>query len=1800
MKKTKRFLALVLCLCMILGLPSLSNIFDGISFETTAEAAAGDVYLKSVERDTENNKKLILNFSDEVSINPSLNAYIAVRLLDNMADQNLMWGNDGNWTTVDSKEPLQWTGQLSAYEGDATKLVYTMTDDYDIDHAVALVGEGGIYEGLYVCFCLQDSTGTVNNGVCEGILDKNGNGVKATMSRTWTDQLYMPIAEKYVPEGTTLEWVKVTSDTTLELKFSGAVTLTGGTQPWNAIRILNNMEDQILADSSGNNCQWDGDLSAHPTDNTKLVWTLKEGHNTTISNLLKKVEAGNDWPGYVVTWGIEDGTGTRWDNRCDFIKGEDGKGVICTIQRNHAEQLYSKLIPDVEVTGVTQVDTKTLTITFSDVVSLNDARKFVSLRVVKDINNATWTTAGEGNPAGFGASDPAQWEGTLSDNVAGDNTLTWTINGDYSIDTIKSYFGEGAYWQGSHLCWSIECYGGIDGKVDAINDKAGYYVNSTIGSSIYYSIAYTRSNGEYFQSAVQHNANKLYFTFENPITNVGAGGYIVVVNEDMSIVTAEDGTRLLWIANADAVVSSVSLSAVMTPGVLDANTIDDIFALVNDEDSDYYGKKVMFALVDGLEYTTSDGFINNYYSSSDSASKVNAPYLLDGRDCAMVELQPKEQFTVVEARIYNDTEVLVEFSENFSNTGKYYSAIRLLDANGNLVWVDGVAQQWPVKFYDYYNGKTLRGQLFMQDDTTLQKYSDIVNYAASLTGVASIQFYVGDEGDDFVQANCLVDDFVGVSGNKLYASAPGGQDGTYAPVKVVDGVTVEKVEAIGETSYRVTFSEEVTNTLYGSSTGYAALRIVNSDQKLMWQNGDEITTAESGTPLQWGGTLSPTTDKSVWIFKTVDYRLDTKNYTKISSLVADGGKYEDYELMFCIEEQINGSNIPTYVDNFTSLDGKKILEATNLNSHGNGSYTAITKAFDNSGVTLETVEAISPTQMVLTFSEDIEIVCSEDKSQPFMAFRFVNPTTGIVVYDSDGHPMQWDGYYEYYRGQQNKILWTMHSGNTYGISNITDLLEGEGLEEFIEQYPFGFVIEEHPGPMTEGFEAGDGVVNNITGADSGTGFYANLPNPGSGYDGYLAEEIVIGYDTTKVEMIRADVESDSSLIVTFSEPVTIEGGPFCAIRYVMDDGYLAWTGEINASTPLQFSGYFEYTEDPCKLRWVLHGGQAFGVENLQDILEYKGELANYKQYTPMLAIEENGEVTPGNGLVENVIDKDGNCLDSTLTTRPGWLDGAYCNIYGKTNFTKVEIVSATAVNDLEIVVKFSEPVKFTGNPWMSIRMVDATTGKLYWDGGEWEKGTPMQWSGSWQWNNDEHTEIRWTINGENTYKVANLTDLFNYAKDLEQFKDNENLSFMFNIEELPEGGIFGNSGHVDNIRSVADDRSRLLATYAGGYDGILYDITVDYDDETYLTYYATAINSRQILVQFNDVVTITGNPFMALRYVDGDNNLMWTEGKENYGCPLQFGGSWEWADDSHTAIIWTMSSGNTYMANSITDVLTYKNGLEMFKGATVKFCIEELTDDNITVHGMDNLVHNVTADGGTRHLYANKMKGYDGAYGWINIDYDMSELALISVESSDDSTLLLTFTEKPDFDDSVDMGIAYLDSAGGYIFDDRGGTLKYRGTWEYANEEGTQVKWTINKDDVSIKDFISFNGDFEQYFGANVKFFIVETNDAQDQSQMYDGLISNVTGREGAIKLSATNISQYDALYKDIETTYEVVYPEITFEPEALEAEVITETIYENDYIWVYIGAGALVVIGAVLGMILGKKASKKKGSEGK
>ena len=63
-----------------------------------------------------------------------------------------------------------------------------------------------------------------------------------------------------------------------------------------------------------------------------------------------------------------------------------------------------------------------------------------------------------------------------------------------------------------------------------------------------------------------------------------------------------------------------------------------------------------------------------------------------------------------------------------------------------------------------------------------------------------------------------------------------------------------------------------------------------------------------------------------------------------------------------------------------------------------------------------------------------------------------------------------------------------------------------------------------------------------------------------------------------------------------------------------------------------------------------------------------------------------------------------------------------------------------------------------------------------------------------------------------------------------------------------------------------------------------------------------AISPDKLRVQFSEPVDIVGDPFMALRFVDDNNQLQWT-GEPEKSDPMQFYGTWAYESDKKDAII---------------------------------------------------------------------------------------------------------------------------------------------------------------------------------------------------------------------------------------------------------------------------------------------------------
>ncbi len=173
---------------------------------------------------------------------------------------------------------------------------------------------------------------------------------------------------------------------------------------------------------------------------------------------------------------------------------------------------------------------------------------------------------------------------------------------------------------------------------------------------------------------------------------------------------------------------------------------------------------------------------------------------------------------------------------------------------------------------------------------------------------------------------------------------------------------------------------------------------------------------------------------------------------------------------------------------------------------------------------------------------------------------------------------------------------------------------------------------------------------------------------------------------------RATQINDYQIVMEFSEPIAINlkqqnSGPFCAIRLVIDQKNQYGTSK--EGTILQWKGTIEYADaNKDKLLWTLSDSR-LGVTSVSDIMNYRGQLADYAEYPARLCVEEmpyDTTVPAATGLLDNVTTLDGEVHLSA--NRPVGYDGAY----------------------VPIAVNFNYPIDLTKTQSLITREVDAQIG----------------------------------------------------------------------------------------------------------------------------------------------------------------------------------------------------------------------------------------------------------------------------------------------------------------------------------------------------------------------------------------------------------------------------------------------------------------------------------------------------------
>ena len=662
------------------------------------------------------------------------------------------------------------------------------------------------------------------------------------------------------------------------------------------------------------------------------------------------------------------------------------------------------------------------------------------------------------------------------------------------------------------------------------------------------------------------------------------------------------------------------------------------------------------------------------------------------------------------------------------------------------------------------------------------------------------------------------------------------------------------------------------------------------------------------------------------------------------------------------------------------------------------------------GVKIESVTAIDPQTIEVVFSEDVEIV-----STFFIALRYVDANFNLMRDPALKDPnLQFYGKSTTISG--NKLTWIYDPSQNYD-KTLYDILTYKGYENL--GYRVTFCIEGLP-DTTNIPKPVSGYVDNIRSkADPKKLLAANKPIVGGIYDGCYAP--ITGTENTippeagenpgkptvdmtptenGITILSVKAINETQLEITFSEPVKNNSTVFSAIRYTNSSLKLAQ--DISLEDPnLQFYGGLKF-DGTNKAIFTFNP-----TDNrcLYDILNRRGyESKNYFVYFCLEGLPSDKVPNPKVGYIDNVTSLDGTKLlaANKPTSAAGVYDGYYVEIedgnktkpadYTKKPFYDVEPLSAKLLNEREIEVTFSEPVRLVGNVFCAIRYVDENNNL------RWDNGTPLQFDLSVRFNNSR--KAIFTLKENVSLTMEEILSFAGY--------EDSGYFVKFALEGLPTDSIKSPiRGYIDNIQTY-DGRGVLLANKLNTnvtdkiYDGLYLDIedqenaTVEFTEATPLPepevpvipldpevlevpedsikiVSCQVINSSQIKIVFSQSIETQGAMFKAVRYVDRNLNLQWVNGQ-----PLQF-----WEFDL------TKSEGNTmiYTWNrtdkSLKDVITMK-GYEN-AGYYLTWCFEGLPGNGIN-NPKPGYVDNIKAKGGTKLLGANKYHAggvFDGCYAPI-------------------------------------------------------------------------------------------------------------------------------------------------------------------------------------------------------------------------
>ena len=957
---------------------------------------------------------------------------------------------------------------------------------------------------------------------------------------------------------------------------------------------------------------------------------------------------------------------------------------------------------------------------------------------------------------------------------------------------------------------------------------------------------------------------------------VDANGKLVYVDKDGSPETQEtpmvfegelysENGKLYWVADIEYVFADV----IAKKGYEETDWTVELFIQDKDNKNSTAVKEYLIEFVDSIRAVEGNGLLQATSVGESIDSDIFTSDAFIGQENLNKVYYPYEPIALESVTILNREQVAIKFSNAITivedDNNPVYAGFKYVDPETNAVIYNGEKALVSSGTLSISKDSDDTLVLRLTDGTLPANVNDILNKKGfeNVPGSADWNIVFVIEGRDTIKITKpqrgYIDNIQSVDGlGRFYCNVPNddkkndshvvtdikgteNSESPYIPGNMLP-MTVTKAEVRDEKIIKIYFPYNV--KLVGSNKASVSVRYVDENGNLIWMDEDGDGKKE---PLQAYGT--PTAAKNFISFTPNGGYLSKFNMEELMSMegMDKHAGSDKWKVAICIEGMDGaGEQVPGYIENVQSVDGKYVLEATKPNDNGiyDGYYIFDIEGLENvnkpyvaevirpdwpedtrTGVDIVSVKILDDTRIEIKFSEPVT-----SNSGVWSCIRYVK-------YNKDGKP-NYSGYTDPKTGK-TKVFQFGVKLDFKGTDTVIGYLDTqETMSEIMNMTVWGgvaynkgydvlFCIEGLPSDVVKKPQLA--YIDNITSLNGKRllkGLYSCRDENKRIYD--ATYHPIDGIQNAKkkwtapyrpyLTLDNVRVLNAFQLELTFSEPIKQVGNVFAAIRYVTKDG-LNYQYDHDLGMHLQWDGKITCNNTNV-VKWTLKNTS---TKTLEDLIAMKGYENKKNEWYVSFCIEGLPEASITDlqyGYIENIQSLDGTKVlkgthkkfDMNKKIYDGFyyikkfqdIENAKNSIIEEEEKVGVEVVKVQILDDYQLKIEFSEPVKLLGEGTQATQYCPVYAGIRFTDMNletQILNGLTLDFSGDFSLTEDGTAAI-WQIRNQSQTIEELLTN-----PDYADFIPNFCIQETEDMYEIPTPL----SGYIDNIQNI-DGTLSLVAT----------------------------------------------------------------------------------------------------------------------------------------------------------------------------------------------------------------------------------------------------------------------------------------------------------------------------------------------------------------------------------------------------